>query len=84
VATASGLIDGIGHLGALVSPYLVVLANGHYGWNQLFFIFAAIALMAGLLLLPLWNLSSLGAESKSLSSTAILDLPRECVPEISN
>jgi sugar phosphate permease len=74
-ATASGLIDGIGHLGALASPYLVVLASGHYGWNRLFFTFAAAALLAGLLLLPLWNLSSVQAQSKSISSTAVSGLP---------
>jgi sugar phosphate permease len=56
-ATASGLIDGVGHLGALASPYLVVLTSSRYGWNRLFLIFAATALLAGLLLLPLWNLS---------------------------
>jgi sugar phosphate permease len=55
-ATASGLIDGIGHLGALVSPYLVIFVSERYGWDRLFFIFAGTALLAGLILLPLWNL----------------------------
>jgi sugar phosphate permease len=83
-ATASGLIDGIGHLGALASPYLVVLASGHYGWNQLFFIFAATAFSAGLLLLPLWNLSTVHANPKSLSSSVVSDLSGKCVSEIAN
>jgi sugar phosphate permease len=83
-ATASGLIDGIGHLGALASPYLVVLASGHYGWNQLFFIFAATALSAGLLLLPLWNLLPGHKESECLPSASVSDLPHECVSEIAN
>ena len=83
-ATASGLIDGIGHLGALASPYLVVLASGHYGWNQLFFIFAATALLAGLLLLPLWNLSSVQSNSNRVASTGVPDLPGKCVSEIAN
>jgi len=76
-ASASGLIDGIGHLGALASPYLVVLASGRYGWNQLFFIFGATALSAGLLLLPLWNLSSVQADSQSFSSTSVSELAGE-------
>jgi sugar phosphate permease len=57
-ATASGLIDGIGHLGALVSPYLVVLVSERYGWDRLFLIFAGTALLAGVVLLPLWNLTA--------------------------
>ncbi len=56
-ATSSGLIDGIGHLGALASPYLVVLVSERYGWDRLFLIFAGTALLAGLILLPLWNLT---------------------------
>jgi OPA family sugar phosphate sensor protein UhpC-like MFS transporter len=55
-ATATGLIDGIGHLGAIVSPYLVVFVSERYGWDRLFFIFASTAFLAGLVLLPLWNL----------------------------
>ena len=55
-ATASGLIDGIGHLGALFSPYLVVLVSAHYGWDRLFWVFAASAFIAGLVLMPIWNL----------------------------
>jgi sugar phosphate permease len=55
-ATASGLIDGIGHLGALFSPYLVVLVSARYGWDRLFWVFAASAFIAGLVLTPIWNL----------------------------
>ncbi len=55
-ATASGLIDGIGHLGALFSPYLVVLVSARYGWDRLFWVFAASAFLAGLVLMPIWNL----------------------------
>lgn len=55
-ATASGLIDGIGHLGAIASPYLVILVSERYGWDRLFLIFAGTAFLAGLVLLPLWNL----------------------------
>jgi sugar phosphate permease len=57
-ATASGLIDGIGHLGALASPYLVVMLSERYGWDRLFFVFAATALLAAGVLLPFWNLTA--------------------------
>jgi sugar phosphate permease len=55
-ATASGLIDGIGHLGALFSPYLVVYVSGHYGWDRLFLVFAAAAFVAAAALIPVWDL----------------------------
>jgi sugar phosphate permease len=55
-ATASGLVDGIGHLGALISPYLVVLVSERYGWDRLFLIFAGVAFVAGAVLLPIRNL----------------------------
>jgi sugar phosphate permease len=55
-ATASGLIDGIGHLGALISPYLVIYVSEHYGWDRLFLVFAAAGFAAAGMLIPLWNL----------------------------
>jgi len=55
-ATASGLIDGIGHLGTLISPWLVVYVSERYGWDKLFLIFAAAGLLAASVLLPIWNL----------------------------
>jgi sugar phosphate permease len=57
-ATASGLIDGIGHLGALFSPYVVISISERYGWERLFLVFAGTAFLAGLILLPLWNLKA--------------------------
>ena len=55
-ATASGLIDGIGHLGSLFSPYLVIYVSSHYGWNLLFAVFACAAFLAAAVLTPIWNL----------------------------
>jgi sugar phosphate permease len=55
-ATASGLVDGIGHLGALFSPYVVVYVSGHYGWDRLFLVFSGAAFLAGAILIPIWNL----------------------------
>ncbi|WP_263355617.1 MFS transporter [Acidicapsa ligni] len=55
-ASAAGIVDGIGHLGALFSPYLVVYISTRYGWNHLFMIFAVAAFLAGAILTPMWNL----------------------------
>jgi sugar phosphate permease len=55
-ATASGLVDGIGHLGAIFSPYVVVFVSEHYGWDRLFVLLAGSAFLAGAALLPIWNL----------------------------
>lgn len=55
-ATASGLVDGIGHLGAIFSPYVVVYVSEHYGWDRLFFLLAGSAFLAGAALIPMWNL----------------------------
>ncbi len=54
--SAAGLIDGIGHLGALLSPYVVVFVSKLYGWDRLFLVFAFSAFVAGGVLLPIWNL----------------------------
>ncbi|MFZ0394318.1 MAG: hypothetical protein WAL73_10715, partial [Terracidiphilus sp.] len=55
-ATAAGLVDGIGHLGAIVSPYAVYFLSRHYGWDSLFFGLAVSAFLAAAVLIPMWNL----------------------------
>jgi sugar phosphate permease len=54
--TASALVDGIGHLGAIFSPYVVVFVSERYGWDSLFFCLAGSAFLAGAVLIPIWNL----------------------------
>ncbi len=54
--TACGLVEGIGHIGSLFSPYIVVYVSGRYGWDRLFALFAASAFLGGIVLLPLWKL----------------------------
>jgi OPA family sugar phosphate sensor protein UhpC-like MFS transporter len=54
--TAAGLIDGIGHLGAVLSPYVVVLISKQYGWDRLFLMLALAAFLASAALIPIWNL----------------------------
>jgi sugar phosphate permease len=62
-ATSAGLIDGIGHLGSLLSPYLVVLVSARYGWNMLFMVFACAAFLSASLLIPIWHLRPSDSES---------------------
>jgi sugar phosphate permease len=59
-ATASGLVDGIGHLGAIFSPYVVVCVSQRWGWDRLFFVLAGAAFLAGVTLMPIWNLRPVG------------------------
>jgi sugar phosphate permease len=54
--TASGLVDGIGHLGSLFSPYVVVYVSEHYGWDRLFLVLAGSAFLAAAVLIPSWKL----------------------------
>jgi sugar phosphate permease len=42
----------------LFSPYVVISISERYGWDRLFLVFAATAFLAGLVLLPLWNLKA--------------------------
>jgi sugar phosphate permease len=70
-ATASGLIDGIGHLGALFSPYVVISISERYGWDRLFVVFAATAFVAGIVLLPMWNLNGAGETMDSFHESAV-------------
>jgi sugar phosphate permease len=65
-ATASGLIDGIGHLGALLSPYLVVYVSGHYGWDRLFLLLSGAAFLAAAVLLPIWDLKPVDEQGVQL------------------
>jgi sugar phosphate permease len=54
-ATASGFIDGVGHLGEIISPFLVAFVTSRFGWDVLFYIFVAFALMGTFFLVPYWN-----------------------------
>ena len=74
-ATASGMVDGIGHLGAIFSPYVVVYVSGRYGWDRLFLVLAGAAFLAGAVLVPIWNLqpsreSDLHPDEKVFQATA--------------
>jgi OPA family glycerol-3-phosphate transporter-like MFS transporter len=54
-ATAAGLIDGVGSIGQIFSPYVVAFVTEKYGWDALFYLFIAFALIGGCLLTTKWN-----------------------------
>lgn len=54
-ASAAGVICGIASLGQLVSPYFVAVAAEHFGWDALFFLFVAVALLGAALSAVFWN-----------------------------
>jgi sugar phosphate permease len=74
-ATAAGLVDGIGHLGAIFSPYVVGFVCEHYGWDCLFFCLAGSAFLAGALLIPTWNLKPSIQTAGSLEVETLQPVP---------
>ena len=60
-ALAAGLINGIGSVGQLLSPFAVAYVSQKYGWNALFQLFVFVTLIAAGLLIVKWNY---GAESQ--------------------
>ncbi len=53
-----GFVDGFGHLGSILSPYIVIWVSQHLGWNRLFDILGFMAILSGVTLLPKWNFRS--------------------------
>jgi MFS transporter, OPA family, sugar phosphate sensor protein UhpC len=53
--TAAGLIDGVGSIGQLFSPYVVALVAERFGWDVLFYVFVVFSLIGGGLLATRWN-----------------------------
>ncbi len=70
-ATASGLVDGIGHLGAIFSPYVVVFVSERYGWDSLFFLLGGAAFLAGAVLIPIWNLKPSNSVPVAMEESAL-------------
>ncbi len=54
-ATASGIIDAMGYLGAAVSGVGTAWAKRNWGWDGAFLLWISGALVAGVLMLLLWN-----------------------------
>ena len=60
---ASGIINGIGSIGAALSPILVAkVSESSLGWDGLFPIFMIFSVVAGLLMATNWNEGKLPAE----------------------
>lgn len=51
-ATAVGLVNGMGSAGALLQGLLTVTVQRTWGWNALFYVFFALAVLAAVCLLP--------------------------------
>jgi OPA family sugar phosphate sensor protein UhpC-like MFS transporter len=51
-ATATGLVNGIGSLGALLQGPMTVAVEQAFGWQALFYAFFALSLLAAACLLP--------------------------------
>ena len=54
-ATASGLINGCGSIGAIVGGTIPGFFQKQWGWHGVFTFLAAAVILAALLLLPKWN-----------------------------
>jgi OPA family sugar phosphate sensor protein UhpC-like MFS transporter len=65
-ATAAGLINGCGSIGAIVGGTVPGLFHARWGWNGVFVFLAATLVVSGLLLLPQWN--ALPKESQNHSA----------------
>jgi len=53
--TTAGLINGIGSMGQIASPYAVAYVSAKFGWQVLFDVFIAVSVISGLLLCTQWN-----------------------------
>jgi sugar phosphate permease len=51
-ATAAGLINGIGSLGAILQEYVTRGVSQRYGWDKLFYVFVVLALFSAVCLVP--------------------------------
>ncbi|MBY0507608.1 MAG: MFS transporter [Bryobacteraceae bacterium] len=54
-ATAGGFVNGVGSLGQVTSPLLVSAVVLWAGWDALFYVFTAVALLGGVALAGRWN-----------------------------
>ncbi|KDO33709.1 hypothetical protein SPRG_19318 [Saprolegnia parasitica CBS 223.65] len=60
-AMATGLANGMGSLGAIASGMLPILIKEYFGWNVLFYAMGLLAMLGGLLLLPMMRLRASSA-----------------------
>jgi OPA family sugar phosphate sensor protein UhpC-like MFS transporter len=53
--TATGLVNGIGSIGAILGGYLPGVVTTEDNWSPLFYIFLGGLVVSAMLLVPLWN-----------------------------
>jgi MFS transporter, OPA family, glycerol-3-phosphate transporter len=53
--TATGLVNGVGSLGAILGGYLPGVLTNDDDWSTLFYVFVVGLLISSLILLPLWR-----------------------------
>lgn len=51
-ATAAGLVNGIGSIGAILQEYVTRGVSEKYGWDKLFYVFVVLALFSAVCLVP--------------------------------
>ena len=51
-ATAAGLVNAIGSIGAILQEYVTRGVSQKYGWDKLFYVFVVLALFSALCLVP--------------------------------
>lgn len=68
-ATAAGLINGCGSLGAIIGGYVPGYLRDNYGWGWIFALLGCCSLAAALLLLPQWNALPTTAEDRENNTT---------------
>ena len=55
VGKTSGFINGVSSVGQVISAYLVGTVSQRYGWDPLFYVFMALALLGGAVLATRWR-----------------------------
>ncbi|HEY3452346.1 MAG TPA: MFS transporter [Myxococcales bacterium] len=56
-ASAAGLINGAGSVGATLSPFLGAYVSTRFGWTNAWYVLAALMALAAAITLPRWNKS---------------------------
>ena len=56
-AITSGIINGIGSIGQMLSGFIVVYINQQFGWNNLFYFFVILTTLGGILSTLKWGYS---------------------------
>jgi sugar phosphate permease len=60
-ARATGFVNGIGSLGALLQGYVTVGIRKSFGWSAVFYVFVGFALLSALALTPTFRRSAKSA-----------------------